>query len=1270
MNTMRFILAATLFATTALHAQVVADGATNTLANVTNTFTGDVTVSTNGSFTLLALSDNALLTNSVNGIIGRNATAKSNEVQLTSPTARWRMGGSLFIGSNGSLSRLIISNGGWVENVSARLSFAGAVGNQTVSSNNFALITGAGSVWSNRNDLDVGQSGRDNRMVVSDGGRVVSLTGSVGENGGASNNLVLVTGNGSIWSNSMNLRVGVQGSSNRLVVEAGGRVHAGSGTIGDFSSGSNNQVVVTGPSSLWTNAFAFIVGNQAGLNELVVSAGGALWSAGGVVGNNFAADNRAIVTGPGSAWTIPGTLTIGSSGARNALIASDGATVLATNLVIGANTASAGNRLTVDGGTLRVTNVSVTGTLDVRRGTNVLNAGLVEADRLLVTNSQGGFVFNGGTLSARSTTINNGQSFHVGNGVDRATLVLAGSGSHSFAPGGLHIFGNALLTGNGSVSGNTLLFLDSTLSPGASIGTLAFSSSPQLSGTTLMEISRTGTVLTNDRVTVTGTITYNGSLVVTNIGPTALAPGDRFPLFAAGTYAGGFGSLALPPLNPGLAWTNKLLVDGSIEVVGLIVQTLPAAIASNTATLNGVVNPGGNNATAWFEWGTTTNYGNFTAPQALGSGLNPTNFSQFLAGLAGGVAYHFRAVASNSFGLSFGSDQSFMPPAFVDIGAGLPGIDSAHTTILVGTSGSAAWGDYDNDGRLDVLLAGNEICQIWRNSGAGLTLSTNFTLSLSACSVAWGDYDNDGRLDFLAAGGTGGLPTVGVTKVFHNTESGFIDGNTNVDALLLGTYAGAAAWGDFDNDGLLEILLTGIGIATDALWRNVGNGWSNINSGLPAPDNSCATWGDYDNDGRLDVLLNGGLPPVWRNVGGAFTNSGVGPPAIRRGSVAWGDYDNDGHLDMLLTGAQLADGIGAISQIWRNTGHDFTNINADLPAVFRSAAAWGDYDNDGRLDFVLTGTTNADASGSIAQIWRNTGAGFTNINAGLPGVSCSSVAWGDYDNDGRLDILITGTNAILGRISKIWRNQTPTQNAPPSAPVGLTATVLGSQVMLSWDAASDGQTPASGLSYNVRIGSTPGASDIMGPMAGETGFRRLPQMGNANGRLFALFNTASSQPYYWSVQAVDTAFAGGRFAFEQSFSVTNALLLASVNGEPVGPLRVPGDQNSDGIVSQSELAAVLENLNGDGILTEADLDLVLSYYSPNSPFLQLTNVAGLGGTNVTFALTDDPVAGAFGVEYTTNFADWHFLGPATPRYLFTDTNAPAVPQRHYRLRRP
>src|SRR5438445_177436 len=105
----------------------------------------------------------------------------------------------------------------------------------------------------------------------------------------------------------------------------------------------------------------------------------------------------------------------------------------------------------------------------------------------------------------------------------------------------------------------------------------------------------------------------------------------------------------------------------------------------------------------------------------------------------------------------------------------------------------------------------------------------------------------------------------------------------------------------------------------------------------------------------------------------------------------------------------------------------FTNVTATvapgLPELSEPMVAWGDFDNDGRLDFVLTGSEDGSQVSAISQVWRNTGSGFTNVTAtvapGLPGVCYSSVAWGDYDNDGRLDFLITGTGEHY--VSQIWR---------------------------------------------------------------------------------------------------------------------------------------------------------------------------------------------------------------------------------------------------------
>src|SRR5690242_17282371 len=83
----------------------------------------------------------------------------------------------------------------------------------------------------------------------------------------------------------------------------------------------------------------------------------------------------------------------------------------------------------------------------------------------------------------------------------------------------------------------------------------------------------------------------------------------------------------------------------------------------------------------------------------------------------------------------------------------------------------------------------------------------------------------------------------------------------------------------------------------------------------------------------------------------------------------------------------------------------FTNSGINLPGVDFSSVAWGDYDGDGRLDVLLTGSTG---SNTITQLWRNTGSALVNTSIALPAVSDGSVVWGDYDNDGKLDLLLTG----------------------------------------------------------------------------------------------------------------------------------------------------------------------------------------------------------------------------------------------------------------------
>ena len=284
----------------------------------------------------------------------------------------------------------------------------------------------------------------------------------------------------------------------------------------------------------------------------------------------------------------------------------------------------------------------------------------------------------------------------------------------------------------------------------------------------------------------------------------------------------------------------------------------------------------------------------------------------------------------------------------------------------------------------------------------------------------WGDYDNDGYWDFLLTGfsglDSGGVPVL-IAQVWRNLGNGNF---VNANASLPGTDNDAAAWADFDNDGDLDILLTGHSKsgAIAQIWRNDGpDGFVNINAGFTGVFYSSVAVADFDNDGRIDILtsgttngfINGAVTQVWRNLGGnVFTNINAGLPGVSQGAVAWGDFDNDKRLDIMVTGYATT---GAIAQIWRNMGDGtFAVTSSGLPGVSQGGVATGDFDNDGNLDVLLSGV---DAGGAVVcEVWRNQGGGtFSNFATDLPGVRSGALAWADFNNDGRLDILLTGFDA-------------------------------------------------------------------------------------------------------------------------------------------------------------------------------------------------------------------------------------------------------------------
>ncbi len=472
--------------------------------------------------------------------------------------------------------------------------------------------------------------------------------------------------------------------------------------------------------------------------------------------------------------------------------------------------------------------------------------------------------------------------------------------------------------------------------------------------------------------------------------------------------------------------------------------------------------------------------------------------------------------------------------------------------IVAGLSvnGQMNWGDYDNDGDLDLAHGST----IYRNNGNGaFTNIAAGLLSSGVMTAAWGDYDNDDDLDLLIAGN-------GIRGLYRNDGNGVF---TSVIPNGGGNANTSLAWGDYDNDGDQDFLFAYSNYTSP--YRNDGsNVFTQINAGLPIVNVGSAAWGDYDEDGDLDILIAGnGLLRVYQNNGnGTFSNLIPGFPALYFASVAWGDFDNDGLLDFVAAGSTNNSVSGLVTRFYRNTGNTnpnlpvFTNLYpAAVQGIWKGAIAWGDYDNDGDLDLLVTGETFSLNAFPFTKIYRNDNGSFADSGYALPALKSSFAAWGDFNNDGLLDLALSGLASNNEPIAFIYRNYGSVTNTPPNAPGSLTNLVVGKSVRLGWTAAGD-PNQTGGLSYNLRVGTSPGAGNIVSPMSHPNGFRKIPTLGNVNERLEWTITNLTGGTFYWSVQAVDHSFAGSAFATESSFIVSNrapsAVTKSATTAEDIG----------------------------------------------------------------------------------------------------------------------
>lgn len=514
--------------------------------------------------------------------------------------------------------------------------------------------------------------------------------------------------------------------------------------------------------------------------------------------------------------------------------------------------------------------------------------------------------------------------------------------------------------------------------------------------------------------------------------------------------------------------------------------------------------------------------------------------------------------------------------------------------------------DVDGDGDLDLVVGGeaggSSSVQMYTNNGSGsYTPKTSPLTALFRPSFDWNDVNQNGIPDLLTNGfgpfagvytndGTGALALSPITLPQIAPNSGFADLNNDgfVDIFIFGN----------DNTGKSKILFSDkMGGFTES------NQFANFS--FVDPQISVV---DFDNDKDLDLFVTAGFEngvntrfsKLFVNDGSgiftATTITGLFPKG--NGSSTWGDYDGNGFADLLLNGdGFLGSGEDADNyRLYKNNGNGtFAAIQAFgyRQNMTGSGGAFLDWDNDGDLDIVVTGWNGNRQATDVYLNNSGTFIAFTD-NSSIPGSSEGSVEVGDANGDGRLDLFISGFSgndwdgaasvAPYNRsIAVIALNPNNAANVAPTAPTNLAVTGNGVQLNFAWLASTDATTPQNSLTYNFYLKDA-NNKWFYTPLSNITnGKTQAAKIGNVQFNRGWIVKGLPAGTYTWGVQAVDNSFVGSTFT-SGTFTI-DALGVLPIR---LGEYKAFAEGNSAVIKWQS-----LSEENTDFYLVERTLDGIL-----------------------------------------------------------------------------
>ena len=350
-----------------------------------------------------------------------------------------------------------------------------------------------------------------------------------------------------------------------------------------------------------------------------------------------------------------------------------------------------------------------------------------------------------------------------------------------------------------------------------------------------------------------------------------------------------------------------------------------------------------------------------------------------------------------------------------------------------------SWADIDANGFLDLFVTNG--LEGGKQNNSFFYSDNNLTFvnkrddiiakhSSYSESSSWGDFDNDGHIDlFVTNSGWGS----GSSKncLYHNEGDGSFIQVTGADIVNGTGNSRGCSWGDYDNDGLLDLFVASES-GKNSLFNNLGDGcFSKITTGEIVTDRAKSigcSWVDYDNDRDLDLyVVNLGKNDLYQNTGNGSFEKVLDSEIVSENSssagCSWGDYDNDGFLDVFVANVN-----NQVNHLFKNNGDgSFTRITDGAIVTDKSVSfgsCWADFNNDGYLDLFVTNWQN-----QLNGLYINQADGsFFKLSTGIIATdrgNSEGCAAADYDNDGDLDIYVANYS---GQQNFLYINQSTGNN--------------------------------------------------------------------------------------------------------------------------------------------------------------------------------------------------------------------------------------------------